>query len=45
MITFSEDTDMREEYRSKGFARAKEFDWNKTARETLDVYKEIVTSE
>lgn len=36
------DTDLRSELREKGFARAKQFDWNQTARRTLAVYRKAV---
>ena len=34
--------DLRTELIAKGFRRAKEFSWEKTARETLRVYEEVV---
>jgi len=36
-----EDEKLREELVSKGYARAKKFSWEKSARETLSVFKEI----
>ena len=39
MMLFSEDSSLRDRYRSLGLAQAKKFDWNKCAKETLDVYK------
>jgi glycosyltransferase involved in cell wall biosynthesis len=35
------DTNLRERLRQAGFARAKQFDWNKTARETLSLYDRV----
>jgi glycosyltransferase involved in cell wall biosynthesis len=42
MIDFAENESVRETYRAKGRERAKDFDWAKTAEETLDVYKNAV---
>lgn len=42
MTEFATSKEMREEYRQKGLLRAKDFDWAKTAQQTLDVYKKIV---
>lgn len=39
MIRFSEDEQLRNQYRQKGMEQAKKFDWDKCARETLAVYK------
>ena len=36
------DEPLRAELRGKGFARAKEFSWEKTAEKTLAVYREVV---
>lgn len=41
MMLFSEDVSLRDRYRSLGLAQAKKFDWNKCARETIDVYKSL----
>jgi len=41
MMLFSEDSSLRDRYRSLGLAQAKKFDWNDTARKTLSAYKEI----
>ena len=41
MILFSEDSSLRDRYRSLGLAQAKKFDWNKCAKETLEVYKSL----
>ncbi|HEY6121390.1 MAG TPA: glycosyltransferase, partial [Pyrinomonadaceae bacterium] len=35
-------SDFRDKLRAKGLARARKFDWQETARRTLDVYKEVV---
>lgn len=43
MARFSEDEELRESYRQKGLARAQEFDWDKTAKETLTIYKEVAS--
>lgn len=37
------DTQMREELIEKGLDRAKEFTWEKTARETADLYKSLIS--
>lgn len=44
MIEFASNKDLREEYKQKGLDRAKNFDWNRTAEETLNLYGEIVAS-
>ncbi len=44
MTLFSENKELRESYRQKGLERAKEFDWNKTAKETLALYEEVANS-
>lgn len=41
MAKFSQDPGVRDKYRQKGLARAKNFDWEKCARETLEVYKRV----
>lgn len=33
--------DLKNELREKGLKRAKKFSWEKCARETLDVYREV----
>ena len=35
------DAKMREHFRLAGFARAKQFDWNRTAHETLSLYESV----
>lgn len=39
----NEDSDLRLTLSEKGFARAKLFSWEKTARETLDVYRSVLS--
>jgi len=39
LTLFAENESLRNQYRAKGLEQAKKFDWDKTARETLDVYK------
>lgn len=41
MTVFSQDENLREEFRKKGLERAKNFDWEKVARKTLNVYREL----
>ena len=41
MMLFSEDSSLRDRYRSLGLAQAKKFDWDRCAKETLDVYKSL----
>ncbi len=38
---FATDKDLREKYAQKGSLRAKDFSWEKTAKETLAVYKKV----
>lgn len=38
---FATDPTLRADYVKKGLEQAKKFDWEKTARETLDVYKSL----
>jgi len=38
---FSQNESLREEYRKKGLKKAKEYSWDKAAKETLEVYKEL----
>jgi hypothetical protein len=44
MERVASDENLRDELREKGRARAKHFHWEKTARETLAVYKSAVLS-
>jgi glycosyltransferase involved in cell wall biosynthesis len=41
MNEFAADSNLREKYRSLGLAQAKKFDWDKTAKETLAIYKSL----
>ena len=41
MIKLARDDKLRYDLRQKGFEQVKKFDWEKTAKETLNVYKEI----
>jgi glycosyltransferase involved in cell wall biosynthesis len=38
MLKFSQDENIRREFREKGLEQVKKFDWQKTARETLEIY-------
>lgn len=39
MTKFAKDENLRNSYRQKGLEQAKKFDWEKCARETLEVYR------
>jgi len=39
IIKFAQDENLRNEFRIKGIEQAKKFNWEKTAQETLEVYK------
>jgi len=39
MMKFSTDENLKNEYREKGKKRIEKFDWDKTAKETLEVYR------
>ena len=41
MVRILRDTPLRESLRAKGFDRAKQFTWERAARQTLAVYKEL----
>jgi len=41
IVKFATDPALRESYVEKGLEQAKKFDWEKTARETLDIYKSL----
>jgi len=41
MKKFIEDENFRNEYREKGFAIAQKFDWNETAKKTLEIYESL----
>lgn len=38
MLRFSQDENFRNGFKEKGFEQVKKFDWQKTARETLEIY-------
>ncbi|TSD01635.1 MAG: Glycosyl transferase group 1 [Parcubacteria group bacterium Athens0714_25] len=38
---FSQNENLREKYKQRGLERAKDFNWEKCARETLEVYKSL----
>lgn len=42
ILKFSQDSDLRRELRERGLKRAKDFSWEKTARETLKIYKKLI---
>jgi glycosyltransferase involved in cell wall biosynthesis len=39
MLKFIEDESLKNSYKEKGKIQAKKFDWNETAKKTLDIYK------
>jgi glycosyltransferase involved in cell wall biosynthesis len=39
MVKFATDENLKNEYREKGKKQVEKFDWNKCARETLEIYK------
>jgi len=39
MVKFSQDENLRNSYRDRGLQQVKKFDWQKTAKETLEVYE------
>ena len=41
MVEFAENEEIKNAYREKGKEQVKKFDWEKTARETLEVYKSL----
>jgi glycosyltransferase involved in cell wall biosynthesis len=41
IMKFATDENLRNSYRTKGLEQVKKFDWEKTARETLGVYKSL----
>jgi glycosyltransferase involved in cell wall biosynthesis len=41
MALFAGDESLRAQYKSKGLAQAKKFNWDKCAQETLDIYKSL----
>ncbi|MDY0302705.1 MAG: glycosyltransferase family 1 protein, partial [Candidatus Moranbacteria bacterium] len=42
ILKFSQDSDLRRELRERGLKRAEDFSWEKTARETLKIYKKLI---
>jgi len=42
MIEFASDEELRNDFRQKGLIHVKNFDWTKTAKETLEIYKKTV---
>jgi glycosyltransferase involved in cell wall biosynthesis len=41
LMKFATDENLKNSYREKGLVQVKKFDWEKTARETLEVYKNL----
>jgi glycosyltransferase involved in cell wall biosynthesis len=41
MLSFASDANLRNQYRAKGLEQAKKFNWDKTALETLEIYKSL----
>ena len=41
MFQFSQDENLKNSYREKGHAQVEKFNWEKTARETLELYKSL----
>jgi glycosyltransferase involved in cell wall biosynthesis len=41
MLKFSQDENMREEFRQRGLERAKKFNWEDVAKKTLALYEKI----
>ena len=41
MLTFIEDASLRQAYRAKGLEQAKKFDWEQTAKKTLELYQRL----
>ncbi len=41
MVRFAKDQELKDLYRKRGKERAEKFDWNRCARETLEVYKSV----
>lgn len=42
MDEFAQNEELRNSYRQKGFEQAKKFDWDKVAKETIEVYNQVV---
>ncbi len=43
MMKLATDENLRNSYREKGLEQVKKFDWEKTARETLEVYNSLIS--
>jgi glycosyltransferase involved in cell wall biosynthesis len=43
--TLAGDANLRESFRHAGLIRAKQFDWNRTAAETLSIYDRVAQNE
>jgi len=43
MIEFTNDEELRDEFRQRGLKRAEDFDWQKTAKKTLEIYKKVMS--
>ncbi len=41
LMKLATDENLRNSYREKGYIQVKKFDWEKTARETLELYKQL----
>ncbi|XLQ20014.1 MAG: glycosyltransferase family 4 protein [Candidatus Moraniibacteriota bacterium] len=42
MIKFADNENLRNDFKEKGLVRARDFNWNKTAKETLNVYEQCM---
>ncbi|MDI6884697.1 MAG: glycosyltransferase family 1 protein, partial [Hadesarchaea archaeon] len=42
VLKLLENEKLREKFRERGLKRAKKFSWEKTARETLKIYKQVL---
>jgi glycosyltransferase involved in cell wall biosynthesis len=42
MVLVMSDSDLRRDLRERGLARAAQFSWDRTARETIAVYSELL---
>jgi glycosyltransferase involved in cell wall biosynthesis len=42
MMKFATDENLRQDYRQKGLEQARKFDWEKCARETLELYNSLM---
>jgi glycosyltransferase involved in cell wall biosynthesis len=41
MKLFASDDTLRNQYRTKGLAQAKKFNWDETAKKMMDIYKSL----